>query len=501
MDLYPRVLEMRQRTLEWFASLQAPEQGFGVHADSAFHQKSDFPGMYLPGTYNATNCLFLLGAYEAISSEQANSLAKFFNRFQRSNGAYRIPEIQPDEIYYPDFEYIDLHTTNYTLGALALIGRAPASPLAFMERYDTPEKLGNWLSARQMTEPWTEGNYIVNVASFYAYLLENSDERYRPLLDQLLDWHATHQDPDSGYWYDPVTQDLTSAMAGAAHNLHLYYYLNYPVPRFEKIVDHCLGILEGVSSACLDIDVVDILANLHVYGYRQAEIEDYLERKLVALLDFQNPDGGFADVREGVRLFDGWESYQEPQGLSNTFATWFRCATVGMICHVLYPAKREQWHFRNTLGMGYFNPRLPETRPGISRSERITTQTSIPSAPVKIATAPATFGTEAEKMLERVQEKLADLDPARLANAEAIYQIDITGAEGGSMSIIISGNSADVDAGENPQARVCLSISADTLSKLLDGKLNATVAYMTKKLKIRGDITLAMKLEALLRKP
>jgi len=49
------------------------------------------------------------------------------------------------------------------------------------------------------------------------------------------------------------------------------------------------------------------------------------------------------------------------------------------------------------------------------------------------------------------------------------------------------------------QARVTLSISPETLNKLLDGKLNATVAYMTKKLKIRGDIAPAMKLESLLR--
>jgi hypothetical protein len=61
------------------------------------------------------------------------------------------------------------------------------------------------------------------------------------------------------------------------------------------------------------------------------------------------------------------------------------------------------------------------------------------------------------------------------------------------------GGKARVQAGESPQARVCLSPSADTLSKLLDGKRNVIVAYMTQKLKIRGDIALAMKLEALLR--
>ncbi|MEW5872025.1 MAG: SCP2 sterol-binding domain-containing protein [Chloroflexota bacterium] len=506
MDLYPRVLAMRAGARAWFAAMQAPEHGFGVHYDSAFHRKANFPGMLLPGSYNAAHCLFLLGAYDAITPLQADSLAGFLNRFQRQDGAYRIPEMVEADIYYPDFEYIDLHTSNYTLGALALLGRSPARPLAFMQRYDTPEKLARWLSARQMAEPWSEGNYIVNLASFYAYLLENGEQRYRPRLEQLLEWHAAHQDPASGYWYDPSTRDLTSAMAGAAHNLHLYYYLNRPIPRFEKMVDHCLGILEGVSSACLDIDVVDILANLHLYGYRQAEIEAYLERKLAALLDFQNPDGGFADTCEGIRLFDGWQRYQEPQGLSNTFATWFRCATIGMICYVLYPAERQQWRFRNTLGMGYFNPRPPASQPVSSRAQD-SSEVSLPdkaSLGVNIPTvaaAPPPFGAEAEKLLARVRHKLSTIDPARLAalGAEAIYQIEITGAGGGTLNITITGSNASVEAGDNPQARVCLSTSADAFGKLLDGKLNATVAYMTKKLKIRGDIALAMKLESLLR--
>lgn len=498
MDLYPRVIEMRQRTLAWLATMEAPESGFGVHADSAFQRKNGPRGMYLPGTYNAVNCLFLLGAYAGLTPAQADALAQFLNSFQRRDGTFRIPEIRPDEIYYLDFEYIDLHTSNYTLGALALLNRPPTHPMAFMERYGTPEKLAAWLAARQMNEPWAEGNFIVNVASFYAYLLEKGDERYRPLIQQLLEWHQTNQDPASGYWYDPATGDLTSAMAGATHNLHLYYYLKKPVPRFEKIVDHCLGILEGVSSACLDVDVVDILANLHVYGYRQAEIESYLERKLIALLDFQNPDGGFADVRQGVRLFDGWEHYQEPQGLSNCFATWFRCIAIGMISRILYPNAKEPWHFRNTLGIGYFAPQSPGLFPAASTIAEPVVAPTVLSPAITVAEISA-FGADATKMLQRLREKLATLDPQRLQSAEAIYQINITGDQGGSLAIHITAGKARVEAGANPEARVILSLSADVLGKLLDGKLNTTVAYMTKKLKIRGDITFAMKLEALLK--
>ncbi len=498
MDLYPRVLEMRQRVLAWLTSMQAPELGFGVHADSAFHQKNGPHGMYLPGTYNATHCLFLLGACESITPEQSADLAGFLNGFQREDGAYRIPEMTPAGIYYPDFEYIDLHTSNYTLGALALLGRAPTRPLAFMRRYDTPRKLADWLSVRVMTEPWAEGNYIVNVASFFAYLLDKGETRYRALMQQMLDWHTRNQDPASGYWYDPSTGDRTSAMAGAAHNLHIYCYLCQPVPSFEKIIDHCLSILEGISTACLDVDVVDILANLHRYGYRQAEIEDYLERKLKALLGFQNLDGGFADVRDGIRLFDGWEKYQEPQGLSNCFATWFRCITVGMICQTLYPHATEPWRFRNTLGIGYFDPR-PLAAQSSGPDPATTAPVQASEQPVVSSSTSAAFGVEAEQMLLRIRARLTAIDPARLSSAAETYQIDITGTKGGSLTIHVAQGKATVEAGASSDARVCLSIAADTLGKLLDGKLVTTVAYMTKKLKIRGDISLAMKLDSLLK--
>jgi hypothetical protein len=501
MDYRPHIHHMRQRAIDWFATLQSSELGFGVHADSAYHKEHGQAGMYLPGTYNAVNCLYLLGEYTNLTAAQADTIATFFNDHQRPDGAYRIPEMTQASIYYPDFEYIDLHITNYTLGALAVLSRKPALPLAFLERYAAPEKLAAWLAARQMTEPWSEGNYIVNVASFFAWGLDNGDARFRPLLAQLLDWHTAHQDAGSGYWYDPATHDLTSAMAGAAHNLHLYYYLNQPVPRFEKIIDHCLGILEGVSSACLDIDVVDILANLHGYGYRQPEIEAYLERKLAALLDFQNPDGGFADVRAGTRLFDGWEGYQEPQDLSNTFSTWFRCATVGMICHVLYPEARGDWHFRNTLGMGYFAPQLLSGLPAVSQPEQVSPPEIAPvtaSAPAAFG-ASAAFGVEAARALDRLRVKLASIEASRLAAASAVYQFEITGPDGGNLSMEISAGRTRVEPGAVPQARVTLSLSLETFNKLLDGKLNATVAYMTKKLKIRGDIAFAMKLESLLR--
>ncbi len=74
---------------------------------------------------------------------------------------------------------------------------------------------------------------------------------------------------------------------------------------------------------------------------------------LEALLDFQNADGGFADVTEGVRRQDGWVGgYAEPQGLSNGFATWFRWIVIAMIADLLWPG-RWAWRFRRMAGIGY----------------------------------------------------------------------------------------------------------------------------------------------------
>jgi hypothetical protein len=74
---------------------------------------------------------------------------------------------------------------------------------------------------------------------------------------------------------------------------------------------------------------------------------------LPALLEIQNEDGGFWDEREGVRRQDGWiGGYAEPQGLSNTFATWFRWIAIAMIADLLWPGWQD-WRFRAEPGIGY----------------------------------------------------------------------------------------------------------------------------------------------------
>lgn len=111
------------------------------------------------------------------------------------------------------------------------------------------------------------------------------------------------------------------------------------------------------------MDLVDLLVHASwQIDHRRDEILQWLRALLPKLLAFQSADGGFPDVRNGIgvapRRQDGWiGGYAEPQGLSNTFSTWFRWIAIAMCAQCLWP----RWHpfnhtgcnFRRMAGIGY----------------------------------------------------------------------------------------------------------------------------------------------------
>jgi len=463
-----RIHESRQKAAAFLKSMEVEP---GIFTNSSYNKPVHTPGMRLPATYNAVSCLRLMG--EELTDTK--STVNFLNRFQTESGAYRIPEMKAEDIYYPDFEYDDFHITNYVLSALEGIGK-PGKPFHFLEDYDTPEKLALWLSRRDMTRPWTEGNYIVNLASFYEYTGHDD------LFQQLYLWHLDNQD-EHGYWHDPAIDDLTSAMAGAAHNFHLFYKLNEPIPRYRKIIDHCLSIPNEISSACIDVDIADILAHFMAYGYRTEEIRAYLSKKLDDLLNIQQTDGGFYDVPSGVRLFDGWSVYQEPQGLSNCFATWFRMIAIGFCAEVLYPGALN-WQFRQGIGIGYRNPNYLSggfTEPVEHPARQYATDETFDEAEAQCSPELLAVIEEVKKRFGHIR---ADLVCVFEVRGDGVFTLDLQ-----------NGMIYPTDS-ESAGLRVILSLK--TLTGILSGKTNPTAAYALRKLKLKGDMGKALKLVGVL---
>jgi len=332
---------------------------------SRAHDPAAWPGMLLPGSYDALMALGLTGGIARLDAAARARTAAFLLGFRRADGSFHIPQQRPQDTYKrPEREeterYIAFHLTNYALGALDALGHEAPPVLDFARPFLDPLRLDAWLARRDLRDPWLEGNNVVNLASFLTLFRGDDAAPARAALARMIDWHHFNQEPSTGFWgvgQGDARQHL-HAMAGATHNFHLFYALAEPIPWPKPIVDYCLGLPVPVQSACIDVDIVDILANFQAAAdYRRDEIHAWLAGKLEALLAFQGPDGGFADVREGVRRLDGWVGgYSEPQGLSNAFATFFRLIAIAMIATTIAPALRR-WSFRRMLGIGYFPER------------------------------------------------------------------------------------------------------------------------------------------------
>jgi putative sterol carrier protein len=83
-------------------------------------------------------------------------------------------------------------------------------------------------------------------------------------------------------------------------------------------------------------------------------------------------------------------------------------------------------------------------------------------------------------------------DPERIAGINNTYLFEIEGA--GTWTVAIADGAIQVTEG-GTDADVTFSASEENFEKIVAGEQNPTTAYMTGKLKIKGDIGAAMKLQ------
>jgi len=91
----------------------------------------------------------------------------------------------------------------------------------------------------------------------------------------------------------------------------------------------------------------------------------------------------------------------------------------------------------------------------------------------------------------------AAANPAGLAGLNANFQFELSGDDGGTWHANVAGGKIEVAEGPTT-ANVTILMSADHFKAMVAGTLNATQAFMTGKLKIKGDMSLAMRLQSIL---
>ncbi|EHQ91650.1 SCP2 sterol-binding domain-containing protein [Desulfosporosinus youngiae] len=99
-----------------------------------------------------------------------------------------------------------------------------------------------------------------------------------------------------------------------------------------------------------------------------------------------------------------------------------------------------------------------------------------------------------------LQELVAKMNanPERIASEkDRVFQINLE--ESGALQIIFKAGHVDIAEGANPDAEVTLILNEKNFSKLLNDKLNTTMAFMTGSLKVEGKLGLALKLQEIVK--
>ena len=100
--------------------------------------------------------------------------------------------------------------------------------------------------------------------------------------------------------------------------------------------------------------------------------------------------------------------------------------------------------------------------------------------------------------VSNLKNKLKAADPAKMKEVGAVYQFELTGEDGGVFHVKVEDGKPEVVEAAHNAPNITITIATADFNAMLDGKLNATSAFMAGKLKIKGDISLAMKLQGLL---
>jgi len=96
----------------------------------------------------------------------------------------------------------------------------------------------------------------------------------------------------------------------------------------------------------------------------------------------------------------------------------------------------------------------------------------------------------------------AAIVPEKAGNTEAMIQFDLSGDQGGKWWVKIHDGKAESGQGDAPEPPK-LTLLADAMDyvKISLGQMDGTAAFMQGKLKIKGDMGLAIKMPTMFKRP
>ena len=106
-------------------------------------------------------------------------------------------------------------------------------------------------------------------------------------------------------------------------------------------------------------------------------------------------------------------------------------------------------------------------------------------------------GENLDEALGLVRRALKD-NADKVSTINCIYEFNLAGGEPSTWTLDLTQPGGKITIGSSGQAKCTVSISIEDLSDIVEKKLNPQMAFMTGKLKVKGDMGLALKLGSIL---
>lgn len=95
------------------------------------------------------------------------------------------------------------------------------------------------------------------------------------------------------------------------------------------------------------------------------------------------------------------------------------------------------------------------------------------------------------------EEMVKHFNPAAAGGTNSVYQFNISGPQGGIWAFKIENGQCELVKGGVDSPSVEIALADQDWMAIREGKLNSQMAFMQGKLKIKGDMNLAMKLQTM----
>ncbi|RLT47151.1 MAG: hypothetical protein DWI63_01135 [Chloroflexi bacterium] len=83
----------------------------------------------------------------------------------------------------------------------------------------------------------------------------------------------------------------------------------------------------------------------------------------------------------------------------------------------------------------------------------------------------------------------------KAGSINAVIQMDLAGEQGGQWQLLIADGALQVQSGSHPSPNMTMELAAADWLKVVNGEANAMALFMGGKIKVKGDMSLAMKMQ------